>query len=394
MSALAAGRFRFGPLLAAVVITVLLLWLFGATADVFLLLFLGILAGLYLGAVADAIHVRTRLPWRPAFWLGVLLTLAGVVGLFWLLVPPVIEQTQSLIKVLPSHITSLETRIEYFIQRFPALRQVWQPGEHKVFVAIYEQLAGYFNNLLPKLASAVHGAINLFAVVIMGVYLALQPGLYREWLISLFPPVHRDLVRNVLGDLGTTLRRWIVAQLIAMLLLGALTAVGLYLLRVPYWLTFGVFTGAAAIVPFFGALISTVLPAFFVLGGDGGFVHALAVIALGVVVHVFEANIVAPKIMHRYLHLPPVMTIMSVLVMGKLLGPVGLLVAVPTVAVLDVIMRRILINRIYEGQGFRRTTRDRALHIRVPAPEGGIIISAAPLDMLSIAEAKGRRQVA
>ena len=394
MSALAAGRFRFGPLLAAVVLTVLLLMLFGATADVFLLLFLGILIGLYLGAVADAIHVRTRLPWRPAFWLGILLTAAGIVALFWVLVPPVIEQTQELIRVLPAHITRLEAQIEQFIQRFPALRQVWQPGEHKVFVAIYEQLTGYFNNLLPKLASALHATVNLFAVLIMGVYTALQPGLYREWLISLFPPVHRDLVRNVLGDLGTTLRRWIVAQLLAMLLLGALTAVGLYVLRVPYWLTFGVFTGAAAIVPFFGALISTVLPALFVLGGESGFVHALAVIALGIVVHVFEANIVAPKIMHRYLHLPPVMTIMAVLVMGKLLGPVGLLVAVPTVAVLDVIMRRILINRIYEGQGFRRTTRDRALHIRVPAPEGGIIVSPTPLDVLSIAEAKGRRQVA
>ncbi len=394
MNALTAGRFRFAPLLTAVVITVLLLKLFGRAAEVFLLLFIAILISLYLGALSDAIHRRSRLPRRGALLVAVLLTLGGIAGLFWLLVPPVVEQTQALVKVLPNYIVNWENGIERFIARFPALREVWRPGEHKVLVAVYEQVAHYFNDVLPKVASLLHGAINVFSVAIMGVYMAVEPGLYREWLISLFPPVHRDLVRNVLLDVARTLRAWIVGQLAAMLLLGALTAVGLYVLGVPYWLTFGVFTGAAAIVPFFGALLSTVLPALFVLGGDGGVGRALDVVALGVGVHVFEANIVAPQIMARQVHLPPVHTIMAVLLMGKLLGPVGLLVAVPSVALLDVVMRRILINRIYEGQGFRRTTRDRALHMRVPAPEGSIILSPAPLDVVSIAEAKGRQRVA
>ena len=130
------------------------------------------------------------------------------------------------------------------------------------------------------------------------------------------------------------------------------------------------------------------------LGSHGGFGHALAVVALGIGLHIVEGNVVGPQIMARQVHLPPVHTMMAVLLMGKLLGPVGLLVAVPTVALLDVVMRRILINRIYEGQGFRRTTRDRALHMRVPAPEGGIILSPTPLDIVSIAEAKGHRRVA
>jgi hypothetical protein len=97
--------------------------------------------------------------------------------------------------------------------------------------------------------------------------------------------------------------------------------------------------------------------------------------------------------MSRKVDLPPVLTIMSVLVIGKLVGGVGLLVAVPTLAVLMVVVRRILINRIYEGQGFRRTTRDRALVLRVPVPEGTVIVPAeAPIDVLALAEASdGRR---
>jgi predicted PurR-regulated permease PerM len=204
--------------------------------------------------------------------------------------------------------------------------------------------------------------------------------------------VHRDLVRDVLGDLAHTLRSWIVGQLLAMLILGVFTALGLYLLKVPYWLTFGVFTGAVAVVPFFGSLVSTVLPALFVIAGNGiwglsGFAHALLVAALGVVIHVIEANVVLPRIMQKQIDLPPVLTIMSVLIMGKLLGPVGLIVAVPTLAVLMVVVRRILISRIYEGQGFRRTTRDSVLVVRVPATKGGVLVPPPPpLDPLTLAE--------
>src|SRR5205814_6131157 len=139
--------------------------------------------------------------------------------------------------------------------------------------------------------------------------------------IALFPPIHRDLVRDVLADLATTLRAYIVGQLLTMAILGALTAIGLSLLQVPYALTFGVFTGAVAIVPFFGTLVSTTLPALFVLGGQGigGFgpgTHALTVILLGTVVHLIEGNLVMPLITAKQVELPPVLTILSVLVIG------------------------------------------------------------------------------
>src|SRR5207237_4732815 len=139
--------------------------------------------------------------------------------------------------------------------------------------------------------------------------------------------------------------------------LGALTAVGLFVLNVPFWLPFGIFSGLVAIIPFFGSLLSTTLPALFVLTGVGyhGFSplgHALLVIGLGVVIHLIEGNIVSPLVMSRKVDLPPVLTIMSVLVMGVLLGGGGLLVALPTLATVMVIVRRMLVTRLYERQGF------------------------------------------
>ena len=82
--------------------------------------------------------------------------------------------------------------------------------------------------------------------------------------------------------------------------------------------------------------------------------------------------------MSNKIELPPVLTIMAVLVIGKLLGPLGLVIAVPTLASMMVIVRRILINRIYEGKGFRKSTRDRTFVLRVPAPDGGVLQPTLP----------------
>jgi predicted PurR-regulated permease PerM len=333
-------------------------------------------------------------PRRAALMLALALSVAALCGLLWVLVPPVIEQTQALVKVLPAYIAAWDLQMDRFARRVPGLANVWKPGQNNVLVAVYEQGAALLQSLVPRVFSIVHASIEVFAVGAMAIYLAMQPSLYREWLIALFPPVHRDLVRDVLGDLATTLRSWIVGQLIAMFVLAVFTAIGLYALGVPYWLTFGVFTGAVAVVPFFGTLVSTVLPALFVLALPDGGTRALLVLLLGVVIHLIEGNFVAPLITAKRVEMPPVLSIMAVLIVGKLMGPIGLPVAVPTLAALLVVVRRILINRVYEGQGFRRATRDQPLVLRVPPTDAGaVLVPGGPTpDVIALGEfARARR---
>ena len=385
-------RVKFAPLLTATVLTVLLLLLVKTAATVLVLLFLGILLSLYLRALSDQIEKRLKVPEPFSYIAALSLSLAGAVTLVWVLVPPVVEQTQQLFNVLPEYIAGWETGLDRLMARYPGLRDVVGPGENRIIKAIYDRAATSFGDVVPRAIGLVHGAINIFAVMVMGIYLSLHPALYREWLIALFPPIHRDLVRDVLGDLGSTLRSWIVGQIIGMIVLATLTAIGLYALKVPFWLPFGIFTGVVAIVPFFGTLVSTVIPAFFVLNGTGfagfsPFGHSMLVVLLGTVIHLVESNVVLPLVMSKKVDLPPVLSIVAVLVMGRLLGPMGLIVAVPTLAVVMVIVRRILITRIYEGQGFRRTTRERPLLLRVPAPGGGVLVPVDPThDPIALAE--------
>jgi predicted PurR-regulated permease PerM len=382
----AARRFKFAPILTATVFTVLLLWLAGQVAHVFLLLFLGIMISVYLGALSTGLQRRLRIPPGWSLAAAVLVTLGGLALLFYILVPPLVVQTRELVRVLPTYITGWEAAIDRLVTRVPALASVYEPGQHKLLLALYDQVAGQFNDVVPKEFGIVEVLISIFSVAVMGLYLAIHPALYREWLIALFPPIHRDLVRDVLTDCGDSLRAYIVGLLLAMSFLATLTAVGLTVLHVPYALTFGVFTGLATIVPFFGTLLATALPVLFVIGGPDGGTRAIWVVVIGIVVHLIEGNVVAPLIMSKKVDLPPVLTIVFVLIIGSLLGPLGLLVAVPGLAVIMVIVRRILLTRLYEGQGFRRTTRERPLVLRLPASEGGIILPRANLDVVSILE--------
>ncbi|HZI42149.1 MAG TPA: AI-2E family transporter [Gemmatimonadaceae bacterium] len=387
MSNDSSRRFKFAPILTATVLTILGLWLFARVAQVLILLFIGVLLSLYLRAVAGWFERRWGFPERLAFLTSLLLSLAGVVAIFYILVPPVISQTLALIKVLPNYITGWEDSLDRTIGRVPALREFWPPGQHKILGAVYNGISDNFATIPTRVLSVVQGAISIFSISVIAIYMSLHPALYREWLIALFPPIHRDLVRDLLSDLGDTLRSYIVGQLLVMAFLAVLTAIFLYILNVPFALTFGIFTGLVAIIPFFGTLLSTTLPALFVLNTPNGGFRALAVLGVGVIVHLTEGNIVSPYAMSKKVDLPPVLTIVSVLIMGQLLGGIGLIVALPTLAMVMVIVRRILITRIYEGQGFRRTTRERPLVLRLPAPGGGVLVpSGPPVDVVSMAE--------
>src|SRR4051812_48631023 len=190
---------RFGPILTATVLTVLGLWLFGAVAQVFLLLFLGILISLYLGAVADWIEEKLHIPQGAAFAAAVFLSLGALVALGWTLIPPVIGQTQALITTLPDYIAGWEKGLDNLALRYPFLKDVIGTGDNRIITAVYERVRSMFGDVVPRVFSLVNAAIDIFAVGVMGIYLALHPALYREWLIALFPPLHRDLVRDVLS---------------------------------------------------------------------------------------------------------------------------------------------------------------------------------------------------
>jgi len=368
--------------LTVAVAVVLVLWFVYSTAEVLLLLFLALLLSLYLGAITDFLCRRWRWPRPLGLLAAVLFSLAAAAGLAAVVIPPVLAQFEGLLRTLPALMDRWEAQLLGLVRRYPLLGDVLPqptPG-HGVFEGLLGRLGTWLGGLFPYVFSGLHLVIDLVSVLVMSIYLAARPRLYREGLVALIPPLHRELARDILAELGATLRSWIVGLLLSMLFLGVCTWLGLVLLRVPYALAFGVFTGVAVVVPFFGTIVSTALPAIFVLG-TGDLVRGLLVLLLGVVVHLIEANVIHPLVMERQVRVPPVLSILSVLVMAKLLGAIGLLVALPITASVIVLLRRIYVQRLLEGRGFRRRRRPEPLVVPVPA---GLLTQPLPDDGASV----------
>jgi predicted PurR-regulated permease PerM len=338
--------FPIGRLLLAVALVALAV----RTIDVLLVLFLAVIFAIYLNSLAEQLHRRLGVPKPLGLTLGVAGTLGALVGVVLLIAPPVTAQVQDLLTNLPRYLANLDTNLNEFIRSIPVLRRSATPGadgQPGLLANALSEILGFLRGAaVPYLKGGVEVLIEGVSVLVMAIFLARHPAVYADGVVALAPPRRRPLARAVLADLNLTIRAWVIGQIIAMVLLAALTTLGLWALGVPYFLAFGVFAGVAAIVPFFGVLLSTVLPALFALGAFG-VTKALLVTALGVVVHIIEANFVAPVVMERQVNLPPVVTIAGVLLIGKLFGLGGLIIAVPILALVMILVRHILLGEVY-----------------------------------------------
>ena len=336
--------FPLGWILLAVIVVALLV----RTVDVLIIVFLAIILAVYLDAVSGFLQRKLGVPRTLGLAAAVALTLGGLVGVVFLIAPAVAGQVQDLIANLPQFLTELDQSINRLFRSIPVLRRgVTEGAGPGILATSLNELVGVLRGaVVPYLKGGVELIILVISVFVMGIYLARNPSTYVEGLVALIPPERRRLARVILYDLKHTLHAWVVGQLIAMVLLAALTTLGLWILGIPYFLAFGVFAGVAAIVPFFGTLFSTLIPALFALG-VAGLPKAIAVALLGIGVHLIEANFVAPVVMERQVNLPPVITIAGVLLIGKLFGLAGLIVAVPILAFVMVLVRHVLMGEVY-----------------------------------------------
>lgn len=332
----------------ALFVAALFVWFIVRVVEILLLVFLAVLLAVYLSAITDWLERKFRVRRWAGLLIAVIVTVAGVAGIAVLLVPPVVDQTQALVGGLPQTLTNIQDVLARWARQYPTLArtELANPSSGLVAGLIADAVGFVRGSFLGYVRGGGKVFIEGASVLVMALYMARQPRLYSDGLNSLISPRYRSIAARIAQDVAMTLRAWVVGQLLAMAVLALFTAIGLLALGVPYWLAFGIFTGLVAIVPFFGTLVSTLLPALFMVA-SGDWLQVLLVILLGVVVHVVEANLVVPRIMQHKVDLPPVLTIASVLIMGKLLGPIGLIVAVPFLCVVMVLVRHILHREIY-----------------------------------------------
>ena len=178
---------------------------------------------------------------------------------------------------------------------------------------------------------------DLILVLITALYLAISPELYQRGMLRLIAIRHRPRALEIMRAVGRILRRWLLGQLIDMVVVGVTTAVGLSLLHVPVPLALGVLAGLMTFVPYFGAALAGI-PAVLVAATVGA---DTALYAAGVFVlcHFIEGYVLSPLVQRRLVELPPALTLLSLAAAGAVLGPLGIVMGTPLAAAAMVAIR-------------------------------------------------------
>jgi len=287
--------------------------------DLILQVFAAILLALALHTTAEPFARLTRFPERYAV-LPVALMVFGGLGLVLYLFGATIQaQVSQLLNELPAAWADFEKRFDLqglgsnLLQRAEAAAA---PSGATLLSAVQGVTSNLFQTVLA-----------VFLVVVGGIYFAVSPDLYRNMFLSLWSEQDRPAAQRRLTAVSEDLRHFLKAQLIAMVVVGLLTFVGLSIVGVPSALALALFAGLAEFVPMVGPVLAAA-PAVLIaltLGADTG----LWTLGVFVVVQQTESNIITPLLQQRMVSLPPAVTLFAVVAFGNLFGIMGVVLATP-----------------------------------------------------------------
>jgi predicted PurR-regulated permease PerM len=318
-----------------VLLLLLLLW-FGAW--VCLLVFASVLLAIFLYSVSHFLSDHT--PLAPGWSLAVVilgLTAAMASGV-WLTGDAVGKQIDELSRRLPHSLQQLQQRLERYEWARGLLAELPQSGQEIVEkTEAVSKAPGVVSKVLGVLGSVV---IFLF----LGLYLAIDPGVYRRGLLRLVPLSKRHHVQDILDEIGHILGRWLVGRMFSMLVVGGITMLGLWLLHVPLPLALGLLAAIGELVPNIGPLLAFI-PAIL-LAFTGSTTHGLGVLGLFLVVQGFESYVLTPLVEKRAVSLPPALTMTAQVLLGLLAGGLGLVLAAPLTATAMVLVQRLYVEDV------------------------------------------------
>jgi predicted PurR-regulated permease PerM len=279
--------------------------------------------------------------------LGVFVVLVSLALALWLasrVIIPVIEaQASQFVREFPALLTQVQDLV-WSSQSVFGLESGTSMDSQSLFETGRDYLSEHASSAVSVGRSLVE-AVSLGVVgFIITIYLVIQPAQLVNGFVSFFPAGHRERVRRVLGEIYHAVQKWFVGQLSTMVLIGVLTAIALSIIGIPYALFIGVLSGLLSFIPLVGALISVIPPVLLALATNP--ILAVWVILSYIIIHQIEAHLIQPLVMSRAVALHPVVVIMAILVMGTLFGFIGLLLAVPLVAALNVLVHELWISRM------------------------------------------------
>jgi predicted PurR-regulated permease PerM len=202
----------------------------------------------------------------------------------------------------------------------------------------------YFFDILSA-SVTVLAAIGL--MVVLAIYVGGEADLYRRGLLSLFPPAMRPRANEVMAATARTLRKWLVTQFIAMVVIGLTSFIAFWIIGVHAAFALALIAGLLEFIPTLGPILSGAIAVSMAFLDSPG--KALWVLVAAIIIQQLENNVLIPKLMQGGMDLPPALTLVVQGLMAILFGFSGMLVAVPLLAAIIVPVRMLYVQDTLGG---------------------------------------------
>jgi predicted PurR-regulated permease PerM len=279
---------------------------------------------------------------RVPRWLAILIIYVAILGVLVLIglmvIPPLVAQAEALWTKMPAEFNKFQT---FLIQ--------YKLMTHRVTLeeAVQNAPSGTGGNavgtVLVAISSVIGGVFGLITILILTFYLLIEANAMFEYFARFLPASRRADVAVAAREAVTKVSAWLRAQLILAGVMGVFAAVGLGLMGVPYFYVIALIAAIGETIPIVGPVIGGVTAVAVAITVSPKL--ALTVGVYFLVLHQLEANVLVPKIMERRVGVSPVAVMIALLVGGALWGLVGAILAIPTAALLSVVIEEIAAGR-------------------------------------------------
>ncbi len=315
--------------------------------SVLVLLFLGILLAESIRPIANKLQTW-KIPRGAAVMIVYLLLALVLTGLGLILIPPLVVQVRA-VDDITMEIT------DWISDTVPPLYQLtvdygFDDQVRELGTTLTSTITQLFGTLAAVPFQVLGVLFGIVSVLVIGFFWMSATEKFDRSVIALLPPKRAAEVRSVAAELSQRAGGWVRGQVILMVFIGIVTFVGLFVLGVPYPLALATWASLMEIIPIIGPFLGAIPAILVALALKSPWI-ALATAILYVIVQQLENNILVPKVMERAVGLHPILVMVGVLAGGVLYGILGIVIAVPLVAAMQVLAMRLVVPWLVAQMG-------------------------------------------
>ncbi len=305
--------------------------------DVLVLLFFAIIIASAVDLPARFLN-KLRIPRAISVLLIYFVVITALIGLLVLFIPSLAKEIKSFSAEFPNYAEGIYQKFQKFqdgsLKYFKLIDEI-----QKILSGVGESLRQSAGNILSKTLSVFGGLASFVIVIVVSFYLAVQDNGIKNLLRTIIPKKYETHALNLWSRAQKKMGHWFQGQLLLAIVVGVLVYIGLSLLHIRFAFLLAIIAGIFELVPYIGPIISAV-PAVILAFIQAPFL-AVWVTVLYVAIQQVENYLLVPLGMKRVVGVDAIVVIVSLLIGGKLLGILGVILAVPAIAVLAEIFKDI-----------------------------------------------------